>query len=95
MEKRHSCLTYLHRMLCILLVLLVSTTSQNNLLVLQAAQVRYVSYLSAGMIQSTGKIDFKYCQTAQALSDIFEEQSRLYQWRHLSSRGNCSGKISG
>lgn len=59
MKKRHSYLSWLHRMLCLLLVLLFSTTSHSNLLLLQAAQVRYVSYLPAGMSKSTGKIDFK------------------------------------
>ncbi|MDD6038179.1 MAG: hypothetical protein PUD20_05235 [bacterium] len=59
MKKRHSHLSWFHRMLCIVLVLLLSNASNSNLLLLQAAQVRYVSYLPAGMSQSTGKIDFK------------------------------------
>ena len=59
MEKKHSYLSWLHRILCILLVFLVITSSNSNLMLLHAAQVRYVSYLPTGMSQSTGKIDFK------------------------------------
>lgn len=49
----------LRRITCILLMLLISAATLAHPQLLQAAQIRYVSYTPAGMCQSTGKINFR------------------------------------
>lgn len=59
MKTMHTRPSLLFRTTCMLFALLISAATLAHPQLLQAAQIRYVSYISAVMYQSTGKINFK------------------------------------